>query len=245
MAGEAERLAGLVAAGEADLAAGLPRQLVHGDFWDDNVFFRGQEPVFVADFSFMADRARIDDLALTLYYTDTELGLADAGDRIAALRPLVQAYQSGLDKPLTDAERGALPWAIARQPLWGIGGWWHSWITRTPPVPTPAPPSPPSSAPCCWPPISPAGSPRSHEPRARNPAHPKCPPIQVIEDHRALARLHIMARSGRHPVAGLHRLAETDPARAWMAGGAVLGHELAEECVRFGLEPSSGGSDDP
>ncbi len=109
MAGEAERLAELVAAGEAALAAGLPRQLVHGDFWDDNVFFRGQSPVFVADFGFMAERARIDDLALTLYYADTELGLTTIGDRIAALRPLVRAYASGLGRPLTDTEREALP----------------------------------------------------------------------------------------------------------------------------------------
>jgi len=123
MAGQAERLAEQVAAGEAGLAAGLPRQLTHGDFWDDNVFFHGQTPVFVADFAFMADRARIDDLALTLYYADTELGLTTSHDRIAALQPLVRAYASGLGTPLTDAERQALPWAIARQPLWGIGGW--------------------------------------------------------------------------------------------------------------------------
>ena len=123
IAGEAERLAELVAAGEAGLVAGLPRQLVHGDFWDDNIFFRGQTPVFVADFGFMAERARIDDLALTLYYTDTQLGLTTTSDRIAALRPLVRAYASGLNVPLTGAERQALPWAIARQPLWGIGGW--------------------------------------------------------------------------------------------------------------------------
>jgi len=71
MASQAERLAELVAAGEAGLVAGLPRQLVHGDFWDDNVFFQGETLVFAADFAFMAERARIDDLALTLYYTDT------------------------------------------------------------------------------------------------------------------------------------------------------------------------------
>lgn len=123
MAGQADRLADLVAAGEAALVAGLPRQLVHGDYWDDNVFFRGEEPVFVADFSFMAERARIDDLALTLYYADTEFGLTASSDRIAALRPLARAYASGLDNPLTSLEREALPWAIARQPLWGIGGW--------------------------------------------------------------------------------------------------------------------------
>jgi Ser/Thr protein kinase RdoA (MazF antagonist) len=123
MAGEAERLAELVAAGEAAVAPGLARQLVHGDFWDDNVFFQDETPVFIADFSFMAERARIDDLALTLYYADTEFGLATSQDRIAALQPLVRAYASGLDNPLADAEREVLPWAIARQPLWGIGGW--------------------------------------------------------------------------------------------------------------------------
>ena len=123
MARQAEVLAERVAAGEAGLTAGLPRQLVHGDFWDDNVFFRGDDPVFVADFAFMAERARIDDLALTLYYADTEFGLTSSRERIAALRPLVRAYESGLGGLLTDQEREALPWAIARQPLWGIGGW--------------------------------------------------------------------------------------------------------------------------
>jgi len=123
MASQAKALAELVATGEAGLAAGLTRQLVHGDFWDDNVFFRGEDPVFVADFSFMAERARIDDLALTLYYADTEFGLTSSRERTAALRPLVRAYASGLDHPLTGPERAALPWAIARQPLWGIGGW--------------------------------------------------------------------------------------------------------------------------
>ena len=57
------------------------------------------------------------------YYADTEFGLATSQDRIAALKPLVRAYASGLDNPLTGAEREILPWAIARQPLWGIGGW--------------------------------------------------------------------------------------------------------------------------
>jgi Ser/Thr protein kinase RdoA (MazF antagonist) len=123
LASQAERLAELVAAGEAGLVAGLPRQLVHGDFWDDNVFFQGETLVFVADFSFMAERARIDDLALTLYYADTEAHLTTSLDRIAALRPLVHRYAGGLSNPLTDAEHQALPWAIARQPLWGIGGW--------------------------------------------------------------------------------------------------------------------------
>jgi hypothetical protein len=62
MASQAEQLAELVTVGGAGLA-GLPRQLTHGDFWDGNVFFRGEALVFVADFGFLAERARIDDLA--------------------------------------------------------------------------------------------------------------------------------------------------------------------------------------
>jgi Ser/Thr protein kinase RdoA (MazF antagonist) len=79
--------------------------------------------VAVTDFDFMAIRPRLDDLALTLYFTDSELGIANASERIAALRPLVAAYDGALDSPLSVAERRALPWAIARQPLWGFGHW--------------------------------------------------------------------------------------------------------------------------
>lgn len=123
LADRSDRLAQAVAAGEAGLVGQLPRQVVHGDFWDNNVYFRGEEPVAVADFDFMGFRARIDDLALTLWFSDWDFDFWTARERIAALRPLVAAYESGLDQPLTPVEREALPWAFARQPLWGIGGW--------------------------------------------------------------------------------------------------------------------------
>ena len=42
---------------------------------------------------------------------------------VPALQPLVRAYDSGLEVPLTAAEQEVLPWRIARQPLWGIGAW--------------------------------------------------------------------------------------------------------------------------
>ena len=64
LAALAEGLAELVTRAEAGLVAQSP-QLVHGDCWDNNVGFRGARPVLVADFDFMGERARIDDLALT------------------------------------------------------------------------------------------------------------------------------------------------------------------------------------
>ena len=65
LADAAEELAYLVSSAERDLIAVLPRQLVHGDFWDNNVFFRNGSVVLVTDFDFMGERARIDDLLIT------------------------------------------------------------------------------------------------------------------------------------------------------------------------------------
>ncbi len=126
LADAAENLARLVSEAEREFAPLLPRQLVHGDFWDNNVFFQDGRIVMVADFDFMGERARIDDLALTLYFTLMSLMPAkDEGtdDQMGKLRELVDAYDSGLDDPLTPVERAALPLAIARQPLWSVGGW--------------------------------------------------------------------------------------------------------------------------
>lgn len=126
LANAAENLANLVGRAEQDLVGLLPRQLVHGDFWDNNVLFQDERTVLVADFDFMGERARIDDLALTLYFTLISLTSpreAGSDNQMGKLRELVDAYDSGLDNPLTPVERAALPLAIARQPLWSVGGW--------------------------------------------------------------------------------------------------------------------------
>jgi Ser/Thr protein kinase RdoA (MazF antagonist) len=124
LAADAEELAGLVSSAERAFIGQLPRQLVHGDFWDNNVFFRGDRVVFVADFDFMGKRARIDDLALTFYFTCMKfLEEPVSDDQLRRLSRLIGAYEAGSDTPLTPIERAALPLAIARQPLWSIGGW--------------------------------------------------------------------------------------------------------------------------
>ena len=124
LASSFEELARLVAAAERDTIPGLPRQLVHGDFWDNNVLFADELVVLVTDLDFMAERLRIDDLALTLFFANSSLGrdrLSD--DVIKQMCILVDAYDSGLSNQLSAAERWALPAAIARQSLWSIG-WW-------------------------------------------------------------------------------------------------------------------------
>ena len=124
LADAAEELAQTISDQQKSRYAELPRQLVHGDFWDDNVLYRGGDIVLVHDFDHMSERARIDDLALTLYYLSSEpsADLERDGLRLL-LRRLVDAYDSGLESGLSHAERIALPVALARQPLWSVGGW--------------------------------------------------------------------------------------------------------------------------
>lgn len=124
LAAWAEDLAELVTQAEAGLVDRLPCQLVHGDFWDNNVGFRRGQPVLLADFDFMGERARIDDLALTLHCARCDLGTAGGPPQERArLRRLVASYDAGLDRPLSADERAALPSAMARQSLSSVGGW--------------------------------------------------------------------------------------------------------------------------
>jgi len=113
-----------VAAAEEPLHDRQVRQIVHGDFWDNNVLFRDGELAAVIDFDFMANRPRIDDLALTIYFFLLEPGrdLPTAADR-GLVRRFVDAYDHGTVLPLSQDERAALPLAIARQPAWSVGRW--------------------------------------------------------------------------------------------------------------------------
>jgi len=118
----AEALAGELADAELELAAWLPRQLVHGDFWDNNVLFCGDAIVGILDLDFMGVRARIDDVALTLYYTNSTLGRGyESPERQQVLAQLLNAYNEGLDTKLSAAERTAVPFALARTVLCFVG----------------------------------------------------------------------------------------------------------------------------
>jgi Ser/Thr protein kinase RdoA (MazF antagonist) len=117
----ADQLATTLAGWEQDRAVPLRRQLVHGDFWDNNVLFRHRQVALVTDFDFPGERPRTDDLALTLYYTSIDI--TDITRDPAQLTELVGAYEAGLGLRLTQHERAALPLAMARQPLWSIAVW--------------------------------------------------------------------------------------------------------------------------
>ncbi len=125
----AEELAAVLRPLELELAPQLPRQIVHGDFWDNNVLFHdgvrgGPDHVgVVLDLDFMGERPRIDDLALTLYYTNSTLRTEGwrEGARLAMSSDIVAAYDGALEGSLSNAERAALPLALARTVLCFVG----------------------------------------------------------------------------------------------------------------------------
>ena len=89
----------------------LPCQLVHGDFWDNNVLFDDVGVTAVLDFDFAGSRPRVDDIALPLSYA------VEHGVPLTKLRELVDAYDSGCAFPLSNEERRVLPFAMARMAL--------------------------------------------------------------------------------------------------------------------------------
>lgn len=101
VAASTEQLASELWEAEAPLVTGMPVQLVHGDFWDNNVKFHGDAVAGILDLDFMEERPRIDDLALILYYAYATLRSARLEDSARqALADLVGNY--GLQAGRTD-----------------------------------------------------------------------------------------------------------------------------------------------
>ncbi len=118
IASSTEQLAEDLWHAEAALVDRLDRQLGHGDFWDNNVKFRGDDVIAVLDLDFMEARPRIDDLAPTLYYAYPSLVATRGEDGvIAGCGEIVKAYALAADPPLEPIELQALPLAIARSAL--------------------------------------------------------------------------------------------------------------------------------
>ena len=120
LADEADELAERV----AGLGAAIPVehvQLVHGDFWDNNVLLRDGDVVLVTDLDFLGPRPRVDDLALTLYFASVDI--EDLTTSPNMLATMIERYETGLGSLLSEGERAALPIAMARQPLWSLAVW--------------------------------------------------------------------------------------------------------------------------
>ena len=119
LAGDLVRLAEVLRPLEAEFAGAARRQLVHGDFWEQNVLFDADGHVAaVLDLDFCGSRPRVDDLAYTLSGTGSLLrNPAVDVAHWESIQPAVDAYVNAVAPPLSSDERRALPLAIARAVL--------------------------------------------------------------------------------------------------------------------------------
>ncbi len=98
----------------------LPQGLVHGDFGIGNLLWRQNDIVAVGDFDFVAYHERIFDVAYALFWTFERLEPTRdyalwSWDRIPEL---LEHYDVTNSRPLTLQERKALPFEMARVPLY-------------------------------------------------------------------------------------------------------------------------------
>jgi len=117
----AQNLAQQITKTQTKLYPKLPRQLVHGDYWDNNVFIHGNKIDYIGDFDFMGERARIDDIALTIFFMIASTKKHYSTDFLKPIKKIVNKYDESLETHLADEEKMALPLAIARVPLAFVG----------------------------------------------------------------------------------------------------------------------------
>ncbi|MFZ4601887.1 MAG: homoserine kinase [Caulobacterales bacterium] len=129
---------GLAAAIEDDLAfvdawiadearLGLPRGVIHADLFPDNVLLLGDDVAGLIDFYFACTDALVYDLAICLNAWCFE---TDRGFNITKARAMVQGYEK--ERPLTPAERAALPGLARGAALRFFATRLHDWFSTPP-----------------------------------------------------------------------------------------------------------------
>ena len=106
----------------------LPETVIHGDFVGRNVPLAEGRVIAILDFDRLAVRERVWDVAYTLMAALSRLlpdwragrGGGLGNEDLAAVATLLAGYDAASGWPLTAAERRALPFEMARTPLYPI-----------------------------------------------------------------------------------------------------------------------------
>lgn len=104
----------------------LPRSFIHGDYLGNNVLLADDRVVAILDCDRLAWRERIHELAVSLYWVLGRLHRARPADEpptdaeLVRLAGLVTDYEATAQLPLNAAELAALPFEMARVPLYPV-----------------------------------------------------------------------------------------------------------------------------
>ncbi len=104
----------------------LPRSLIHADFLGTNVLIANGRVIAILDFDRLAWRERVHDLAVSLYCVLGRLHRAQPATEpptpaeLARLAGLVAIYEESAAAPLDPRELAALPFEMARVPLYPV-----------------------------------------------------------------------------------------------------------------------------
>lgn len=100
----------------------LPLQPIHGDYGGGNVLLRDGRVVGVLDWDFLAVRERAYELAYSAYWLLNRLEPCVGPDSYPwdSVHELLSVYDGATERPLSAHERRALPWEMARVPLYWI-----------------------------------------------------------------------------------------------------------------------------
>lgn len=103
----------------------LPSTLIHGDFVGNNVLLHGNDVIAIVDFDRLAHRERIVELAYVLdaVLNNVTRSAADgwvSDDDLGGVARLLRRYEVEYGVRLGDRELAALPFEIARAPLYPI-----------------------------------------------------------------------------------------------------------------------------
>ena len=104
----------------------LPRSLIHADFLGTNVLLAAGRVIAILDFDRLTRRERIHELAVSLYCVLGRLHRAQPPDEpptpaeLARLAGLVATYEAVAATPLDSLELAALPFEMARVPLYPV-----------------------------------------------------------------------------------------------------------------------------
>ena len=92
----------------------LPRQLIHGDFKDNNIFLKDDKINLITDFDFMGNRPRIDEISLTINSMILQNKYKNIEDIVNDIKILLKIYNQNTNNKINKIETESLSLSLIK-----------------------------------------------------------------------------------------------------------------------------------